>query len=237
MLTQVLCQSSSAEAQAKKQLEEDKRKRKAEQQKRQMEIDKQKLQQATASKTKSQKKEVVESKPTAPPKTAFSLFGKGLSTKQKEEVPALIKSPVTSQHGNQSTPRKATPKSPQVKKKLFDWKAPKWKKNKGQDKSNPKAQVQQQEKESKLGSVTVESKAKESKDDELHDKEAKSSSLWKLIICSYAMVLLSSIIISQRGHICNRNNRYLSPLLLCPVTELPNKINKRKKNKMKKQSV
>ena len=231
-----MCISSSAEARAKKQLEEDKRKRKAEQQKRQMEIEKQKLQQA-ASKTESpQKKEAVESKPSDS-KSTFSLFGRGVSsTKQKEEVPALIKSPVTSQHGAQSTPRKATPKSPQVKKKLFDWRAPKWTIKKGQDKSNPKAQEQQQEEESsKLGSVTVESKTKESKDDELHDD--KSSGLWKLIICSYVTVLLSSIIISQRDHICNRNNRYLSPLLLCPATELQNKINKRKKNKMKKQYV
>jgi len=199
-----------------------------------MEIDKQKLQQA-ASKTESQKIEVVQSKPTDS-KSTFSLFGKGVSTKQKEEVPALIKSPVTSQHGAQSTPRKASPKSSQVKKKLFDWKAPKWTTKKGQDKSNPKAQEQQQKESSKLGSV---SKTKESKDDELHDKEAKSSGLWKLIIISYVTVLLGSIIISQRGHICNRNNRYLSPLLLCPATELQNKgnNNKRKRIKMKKQSV
>ena len=229
-----MCISSSAEAQAKKQLEEDKRKRKAEQQKRQIEIEKQKLQQA-ASKTKSQKREVVQSKPTDS-KTTFSLFGRGVSsTKQKEEVPALIKSPVTSQHGAQSTPRKATPKSPQVKKKLFDWKAPKWTTKKGQDKSNPKAQEQQQEEErgSKLGSVTDKSKTKENNDDELHDKEAKSSGLWKLIICSYVMVLLCSIVISQRGHICNRNNRYLSPLLVCPATELQNKSNNNKRKKIK----
>lgn len=163
-----------------------------------------------------------------------------MSTKQKEEVPALIKSPVTSQHGAQSTPRKATPKSLQVKKKLFDWKAPKWTTKKEQDKSNPKAQVQQQEEKRKLGSVTDKSKTRESKDDELHDKEAaKSSGLWKLIIFSYVTVLFSSIIISQRDHICNRNNRYLSPLLVCPVTELQNKgnNNKRKKIKMKTQSL
>lgn len=182
---------------------------------------------------------MVESKPTDS-KSTFSLFGRGVSsTKQKEEVPALIKSPVTSQHGAQSTPRKVTPKSPQVKKKLFDWRAPNWTTKKRQDKSNPKAQEQQEEEKRKLGSVTDKSKTKESKDDELHDKEAKSSGLWKVIICTYITVLLGSIVISQRDHICNRNNRYLSPLLLCPATEIQNKgnNNKRKKIKMKKQSL
>lgn len=219
LYSQVSC-ILAAEAEAKKQLEEDRRKK--------IEIEKKQKLQQMASKRKSQKKKVVESKPTD--SSTFSLFGKGVSTEQKEVVPALIETPKTTQHEVQSTPNKDI----SSKNKLFDWKAPKW----SQDKSNPKAQVRQKEEESsKLGRVT--DKPKANKDDELYDhKEAsKSSGLWKFIIFSYVTVLLSSIIISQRGHICHHNNRYLSPLLLCPATELPKSNKKMKKIKMKKQSV
>lgn len=137
LYSQVSC-ILAAEAEAKKQLEEDRRKK--------IEIEKKQKLQQMASKRKSQKKKVVESKPTD--SSTFSLFGKGVSTEQKEVVPALIETPKTTQHEVQSTPNKDI----SSKNKLFDWKAPKW----SQDKSNPKAQVQQKEEESsKLGRVTL----------------------------------------------------------------------------------
>ena len=78
----------------------------------------------------------------------------------------------------------------------------------------------------------------------IDDKRVRSSStrnkisLWVTIICSFAIVLLLLVIISQREQICNSKNEYLSHLniylqktQLCPSIEDSNDSNKRMKKK------
>ena len=78
----------------------------------------------------------------------------------------------------------------------------------------------------------------------IDDKRVRSSStrnkisLWVTIICSFAIVLLLLVIISQREQICNSKNEYLSHLnrylqktQLCPSIEDSSDSSKRMKKK------